>query len=260
MAVRVTVLGCGGSAGVPLIGNDWGACDPADPRNRRTRPSVLVEVDGLAILIDTSPDLREQLIANRVRRIDAVLWTHGHADHTHGIDDLRGVNIMTGGPLPGYADAETMEALCSRFGYVFEPLHYGATMFYKPHVEPRLIEGPVEVGGVMVTPIVQDHGFSASLGFRIGAFAYSTDVVRLDETAFALLEGIDTWIVDCVRVAPEHPVHAHLPITLEWIERVRPRRAFLTHMNHTMDYETVRAMLPPGVLPAHDGLVIEVAG
>lgn len=259
MAVRVTVLGCGGSAGVPLIGNDWGSCDPADPRNRRTRPSILVEVDGLAILIDTSPDLREQLIANQVRRIDAVLWTHGHADHTHGIDDLRGVNIMMGGPLPGYADRETMASLCSRFGYVFEPLRYGAMMFYKPHIEPRLIDGPVEIGRVVVTPIVQDHGFSASLGFRIGAFAYSTDVVRLDEAAFALLEGIDTWIVDCVRVAPEHPVHAHLPITLEWIERVRPKRAFLTHMNHTMDYETVRAMLPPGVLPAHDGLVIEVA-
>jgi phosphoribosyl 1,2-cyclic phosphate phosphodiesterase len=256
--MRVTVLGCGGSAGVPLIGNDWGACDPSDVRNRRTRPSILVEAGGVTILVDTSPDLREQLIANRVRRIDAVLWTHGHADHTHGIDDLRGVNIVMGGALPGYADRETMASLQARFGYVFEPLRHGAAMFYKPYVEPRIIEGPFEIGPVRVTPIVQDHGFSSSLGFRIGSFAYSTDVVRLDAAALASLAGIDTWIVDCVRVEPEHPVHAHLPVTLEWIGRVRPRQAFLTHMNHTMDYRTVQALLPPGVMPAHDGLVIEL--
>ena len=256
--MRVTVLGCGGSSGVPMIGNDWGDCDPGDARNRRSRPSVLVETAGLSILIDTSPDMREQLISNRIRRIDAVLWTHGHADHTHGIDDLRGINIAQGRSLDGYADSGTLASLRQRFGYVFEPLRFGAANFYKPHVIPHEIAGTFSIGPVRILPIEQDHGFSRSLGFRIGPFAYSTDVVRLDDAALAALEGIDTWIVDCVRVAPEHPVHAHLPVTLGWIERIRPRRAYLTHMNQTMDYDSVTALLPDGVLPAHDGLVFDV--
>lgn len=256
--MRVTVLGCGGSAGVPLIGNDWGACDPSEPRNRRTRPSVLVETAGVSILIDTSPDLREQLVANRVGHIDAVLWTHPHADHTHGIDDLRGVNIVTGKALRGYADAATLSSLRSRFGYVFEPLNPRATMFYKPVVEAVEVDGPFSIGSVGVLPFVQDHGYSTSMGYRIGGFAYSTDVVRLDEAAFAALEGVDTWVVDCLRIGPEHPVHAHLPITLGWIERVKPRRAYLTHMNQAMDYRTACGVLPPHVQPCHDGLVIEL--
>lgn len=258
MPVRVTVLGCGGSAGVPLIGGDWGACDPADPRNRRSRPSILIETGGKTILVDTGPDLREQLIAARVRHIDAVLFTHAHADHTHGIDDLRGMNLVMKSGIDAYMDAATLADLRTRFGYVFEPLRTGTKWHYKPEVTAHVIDGPFDIGGVRVVPIDQDHGFSRSLGFRIGRFAYSTDVVRLDAAAFAALEGIDTWIVDCVRIAPEHPVHAHLPVTLGWIERVRPRRAYLTHMNQTMDYAAVRAMLPDGIEPAYDGLVIEI--
>ncbi len=254
--MKVTVLGSGGSAGVPLIGNDWGQCDPNNPRNRRSRPSILVEDRGTAILVDTSPDLREQLIMAQVSRLDAVLWTHIHADHTHGVDDLRGLNVLMQAPIDAYADRDTLAGLIERFGYCFTPAKQG--MYYKPVLTPHEITGPFTVRDTHVQPFEQDHGWMKTLGFRFGRFAYSTDVVRLDEDAFAVLEGIDTWIVDCVRIEPAHPVHAHLELTLSWIERVRPRRAYLTHMNHTVDYDTICRLLPPGVEPGYDGLVIEV--
>jgi phosphoribosyl 1,2-cyclic phosphate phosphodiesterase len=257
--MRVTVLGCGGSGGVPLIGNEWGACDPAEPRNRRLRPSILVERDGFAVLFDAGPDLREQLLAARVRHLDAVVFTHWHADHTHGLDDLRGVNVLMGRPLDAYADPETLASLKARFDYAFAETKAGQGI-YRPTLRGHAIEGPFDLGPLRIVPFRQDHGWAHSLGFRIGGFAYSTDVVRLDEAAFAALEGIDTWIVDCVRIEPPHPVHAHLALTLSWIERVRPRRAYLTHMNHTMDYRTLLGILPPGVAPAHDGLVLDVTG
>jgi phosphoribosyl 1,2-cyclic phosphate phosphodiesterase len=254
--MRVTVLGCGASTGVPAIGPNWGACDLADPRNRRRRVSLLVEDGDVAILIDTSPDLREQLIDARVRRLDAVLMTHAHADHLHGIDDIRQLNRLMKAAIPLWADANTLGEIRRRFGYVFEqPKDPGH--FYKPTLEPHEIVGPFRVCGVPVVPFAQNHGFSITLGFRIGAVAYSTDVTELDEDAFAAIAGVELWIVDCMRKAP-HPTHSHLEKTLGWIERVRPRRAILTHMDHSLDYRALAAELPPGVEPGQDGLVIEL--
>lgn len=255
--MRVTVLGCGGSRGVPIIGVGWGDCDPANPRNSRLRPSILVEQDGVSILVDTSPDLRQQLIAAGVSRLDAVLWTHQHADHAHGIDELREICRAIHAPLTVYGAAEHLADIRRRFSYCFEPLKAGYP-YYRPVLDAHEVEGPFQVGSVSVTPFRQDHGYMDTLGYRFGRFAYSTDVVRLDEAAFAALEGVEVWIVDCARIAPPHPVHAHLDLTLEWIGRIRPKRAYLTHMDHTMDYDTLCRLLPPGVEPAYDGLVIEV--
>jgi phosphoribosyl 1,2-cyclic phosphate phosphodiesterase len=254
--MRVTVLGCGPSTGVPVIGGNWGRCDPHDPRNRRRRVSVLVEVGGVVILIDTSPDLREQLLDAGVTRIDAVVLTHAHADHLHGIDDLRSVNRLMRKAIPLYADARTLAEIGSRFGYVLKPIEQPGH-YYRPTLEPHEIVGPFEIRGISVLPFAQDHGFSTTLGLRIGRFAYSTDVTELDDYAFAALEGVELWVVDCLRREP-HPTHSHLAKTLSWIGRVRPRRAVLTHMDQSLDYRELRAELPSGVEPGQDGLVIEL--
>lgn len=256
--MRVTMLGCGPSWGVPSIGGDWGACDPANPRNRRRRCSVMVEEGNARILVDTSPDLREQLLDARVSALDAVLLTHAHADHLHGIDDLRTVNKLMGRAIPLYADAETMAEIEQRFGYIFAPINPAARAnFYKPALERVIIDGPFTAAGIAVTPFKQGHGFSTTLGFRFGGFAYSTDVIDLDERAFAALAGIEVWIVDCIRREP-HVTHSHLEKTLAWIARVKPRRAVLTHMDESLDYATLSAALPPGVESGYDGLTIEL--
>jgi len=254
--MRVTVLGCGASTGVPAIGPDWGRCDPNDRRNRRRRVSVLVEVGAVTILIDTSPDLREQLLDAGVARLDAVLMTHAHADHLHGIDDLRVVNRLMRSAIPLYADGQTLAEIGRRFAYVLKPVEEPGR-YYKPTLVPHLITGPFEIRGIPIVPFVQDHGFSTTLGIRIGGFAYSTDVTELDEDAFAALEGVQLWIVDCLRREP-HPTHSHLAKTLSWIARVGPRRAVLTHMDQSLDYREVSAELPGGVEPGQDGLVIEL--
>ncbi|WP_029014369.1 MBL fold metallo-hydrolase [Niveispirillum irakense] len=258
--MRVTILGCGGSSGVPLIGNVWGNADPANPRNRRRRPSILVENASTTVLVDTGPDMREQLVDAGVQRLDGVLYTHAHADHVHGIDDLRAVNWLTGKPVDVYGDAETLDILGRRFDYCFKPLPPGGNVYARPVLVPHVVEGPFRVGTMDIVPFVQDHGHSSSLGFRFGRIGYSTDVVRLSDEAFAVLEGVETWIVDCVRLEPPHPVHAHWEITRGWIERLKPKRAILTHMNHLMDYDSLCRMLPPGVEPAYDGMVIEAIG
>lgn len=253
--MKITVLGCGTSGGVPLIGNDWGACDPHDPRNRRSRVSVLVEENDTTLLVDTGPDVRQQLLDCHLKNLDGVLYTHGHADHTAGIDELRGVNWLIKKPVDIYADAATLKELKERFSYVF----YGDKVsgeFYKPLVNAHLIEGPFKIGDISIVPFEQDHTLVESLGFRFNDFAYSTDVHKLDDTAFDILKGVKTWIVDCVREKP-HPTHSHLEQTLNWIARVKPERAYLTHMNNSLDYATLAAKLPAGVWPAHDGLVIE---
>ena len=256
--MRVTILGCGPSGGVPLIGNDWGDCDPWNPRNRRRRASILIQQGEARILVDASPDMRAQLLDAGVARLDAILFTHAHADHCHGIDEVRALNRAMGQSLPIYASPRTMAELQQRFSYIFRPSDpaTGAS-FYKPSLLPRLIEAPFEVAGVRVIPFEQNHGFSTSLGFRFGAFAYSTDLVALDEAGFAVLEGTETWIVDCYRRTP-HPTHTHLAQTLEWIARLKPKRAILTHMDVQLDYDTLRGELPPGVEPGYDGMTIEV--
>jgi phosphoribosyl 1,2-cyclic phosphate phosphodiesterase len=254
--MRVTVLGCGPSTGVPVIGRNWGRCDPNDRRNRRRRVSVLVEIGAVVILIDTSPDLREQLLDADVARLDAVLLTHAHADHLHGIDDLRSVNRLMQSAIPLYADAQTLAEVGRRFDYVLKPIEEPGR-YYKPVLVPHEIVGPFELHGVPIVPFVQDHGFSTTLGIRIGEMAYSTDVVELDDKAFAAIAGIELWIVDCLRREP-HPTHSHLAKTLSWIARVQPRRAVLTHMDQNLDYRELSAELPRGVEPGQDGLVIEL--
>ena len=256
--MRVTVLGSGPSTGVPVIGGNWGRCDPGDRRNRRRRVSVLVEVGSVVILIDTSPDLREQLLDAGVTWIDAVVLTHAHADHLHGIDDLRSVNRLMRSAIPLYADGPTLAEIGRRFGYVLKPVEEPGR-FYKPTLVPHEIVGPFEIRGIPVVPFAQDHGFSTTLGVRIGGMAYSTDVTELDDNAFGAVEGVELWIVDCLRREP-HPTHSDLAKTLSWIARVQPRRAVLTHMDQSLDYRELSAELPSGVEPGYDGLVLELPG
>jgi phosphoribosyl 1,2-cyclic phosphate phosphodiesterase len=254
--MKVTVLGCGPSWGVPAIGPDWGRCDPADPRNRRRRSSLLVEDRGRFLLIDLSPDLREQLLDACASRIDAVLLTHAHADHLHGIDDLRIINQLQEKPIPFYAGAAALAEATQRFGYAFAPVVPGRPL-YRPALTPHSIAGPFEAAGMPIVPFEQNHGHSTTLGFRIGALAYSTDVTELDDRAFEILAGVELWIVDCLRHAP-HPTHAHVAKVLGWITCVRPRRAVLTHMDQSLDYRELSAELPAGVEPGRDGLVVEL--
>ncbi|MEE8533971.1 MAG: MBL fold metallo-hydrolase [Alphaproteobacteria bacterium] len=254
--MRVTILGCGPSTGVPLLGCDCAVCRSTDPRNRRRRSSIVVEEGATRILVDASPDLREQLLDAGVSRVDAVLFTHGHADHVHGIDDLRLINHNNDAPLDAWSDAPTLAEIERRFGYAFEPNAPGRG-WYKPRLVPREITGPFTVGDIDVTPFEQGHGDGVTLGLRFGPMAYSTDVNALSEDAFRSLAGVELWIVDCLRRAP-NPMHAHLPLTLDWIRRVAPRHALLTHMNHDLEYHELREELPPGTEPAYDGMVIDL--
>jgi phosphoribosyl 1,2-cyclic phosphate phosphodiesterase len=254
--MKVTMLGCGPSTGVPAIGPDWGDCDPADPRNRRRRASLLVQSRGKTVLIDTSPDMREQLLDANVGWLDAAIMTHAHADHLHGLDDLRSVNRLMQQVIPLYADRTTLGQIEQRFGYAFEPVGPGG-FYFKPTVAPHEIDGPFEAAGLPIIPFTQDHGYSRTLGFRIGALGYSTDVTELDDTAFTALAGIELWIVDCLKYEP-HPTHSHLAKTLSWIARIKPKRAVLTHMDRQLDYRELAAKLPPGVEPGQDGLVFEL--
>ncbi len=258
--MRVTVLGCGGSGGVPLIGCRCAVCMSTDPRNTRSRVSILVEsASGTRVLVDTSPDLRQQFLANGITTVDAVILTHAHADHLHGIDDLRSVNFHRNAPLDVWGDRETIAQATRRFDYAFEPPRTNKGSWYAPSLVAREITGPVRVKDMVVTTFTQVHGGSRppTLGLRFGRFAYSTDVLELPESAFAALEGIDVWVVDCLQEAPS-PAHSHLAQTLAWIERVRPRRAILTHMNHHLEYVELAARLPPGVEPGRDGLTIDI--
>jgi phosphoribosyl 1,2-cyclic phosphate phosphodiesterase len=256
--MKITVLGCGGSEGVPSATGNWGACDPVNARNFRRRPAVLVEVadrSGVTrqILIDTPPELREQLAPTRVGQIDGVLLTHGHADHLHGIDDLRAFARSAGRMIPIYGEAFVIEELTERFAYAVAGDKTGA---YRPILMPHIISGSFEMAGIDITAFQQDHGFGPSTGYRIGEFAYSIDVVRMPESVFDLLAGIRIWVVDCQQIEP-HPSHSHLRQTLEWIRRLAPQRAILTHMGPRLDYATINAMLPEGVEAGYDGMVIE---
>jgi len=259
--LRATILGCGSSGGVPRLGGDWGACDPANPKNRRRRCSLLLEriTDAgiTRVLIDTSPDMRDQLLDAGVGTLDAVVYTHSHADHVHGIDDLRMIVFNTRKRLAVWADAPTQDALVSRFGYAFTQPHGSP---YPPILDLYTIDGPLAIDGaggtIPITPFAADHGSMNALGFRIHDLAYLPDAVDIPPESWSKLTGLSCWIVDALRRKP-HPTHAHLAMTLDWIARARPERAVLTNMHVDLDHDTLCAELPAHIRPAHDGMVLE---
>jgi phosphoribosyl 1,2-cyclic phosphate phosphodiesterase len=267
MEGRVTILGCGSSGGVPRVGSGWGACDPAEPRNRRRRCSILVERlapdhGGLTrVLVDTSPDLREQLLDADIRWLDAVLMTHDHADHCHGIDDLRPLAIHLGRRIDVHMDAVTSKGVRGRFGYCFETPPGSE---YPPIInEHRLVIGhEVTISGaggpLRAMPFRMVHGSVDALGFRFGDMAYSSDVSALPDASVEMLRGLDLWIIDALRERP-HPSHFNLTEALDWIDRLRPRRAILTNLHTDLDYQRLAGRLPDHVVPAHDGLRVSFA-
>jgi phosphoribosyl 1,2-cyclic phosphate phosphodiesterase len=254
--VKVRVLGSGTSSGVPRIGNDWGSCDPREPRNRRTRASILIESSTTRILVDTSPDMREQLLAADVGEVDAVIWTHEHADHTHGIDDLRQLMHAREEPVPGFAPEATVRGLSERFRYVFEgggPYRANATI-------DLLIDG-MTIGDIHVRTVDQPHGrvTSAGLRFEHGGrhVGYATDFNEFTPDMERLYTGLDLWVADALRREP-HATHPYLAQTLAWSRKCGARRTVLVHMDNSMDYETLSAELPEGVVPGYDGMEIMV--
>ena len=254
--MKVTILGCGPSNGVPTVIGDWGRCDPDNPKNRRRRPSIYIETKDRKILVDTSPDFREQALGAGITRVDAVLYTHEHADHIMGIDDLRSICRHMGQQIEAYGTDKVLNLLIKKFGYLIEGSSETVGNMYRPIYRPHEIDGPFDLGASTVIPFEQDHGICTSLGFRIGNFAYSTDVVRLPQESLDQLHGLDCWVVDCLRARDEHPTHAHWDVTRAWIEEVKPKRAVLTHMNFQTDYQELADLLPDGVEPAYDGMVI----
>ena len=264
MRATLTILGCGPSGGVPRLGPEWGNCDPKNQKNRRRRCAVLIQRRSSKgetnVLIDTPPDLREQLLETEVRDLDGVLFTHDHADHTHGIDDLRPVCYARGHLVDCYLDAETQDSLMSRFAYCFRKKKGSG---YSPIMRAHRIENGQTFrvsgagGPVRFLPIRQIHGKSTSLGFRIGNLAYSPDVSDLQDESVALLQDLDVWIVDALRWSP-HPSHFHVARAIEWIDRLKPKRAILTHMTTDLDYAALLKELPEHVEPAYDGMEVEI--
>jgi phosphoribosyl 1,2-cyclic phosphate phosphodiesterase len=261
--LRVTILGCGSSGGVPRIGGHWGECDPMNPLNTRQRCSVLVERVSPAgttrVLIDTSPDMRAQLLRAGVSTLDAVVYTHAHADHVNGIDDLRQITFNTGARLPVWADGETQDALLARFGYAFVQPEDSS---YPPICDLHTIRETFRIDGaggpIALTPFRVLHGDTDALGFRIANFAYLPDVSEIPETSWPLLTGLECWVLDALRRKP-HPTHVHLARALEWIDRAAPAQAVLTNMHIDLDHDQVAAETPGHVRPAHDGMVLEFA-
>jgi len=260
MTLAVTVLGCGSSGGVPRVGSDWGACDPANPKNRRRRCSILLSQNSdqgtTNILVDTSPDMRQQALDAGISRLDGVWYTHEHADHTHGIDEVRGFFIRQRERIPIWADVQTAEMLRTRFAYCFSSLP-GSD--YPPILDLRLIVPTQEItsdgegGEISGVPFTVNHGNINVLGFRVGKFAYTPDINGVPDASLQYLEGLDVWLVDALRPRP-HPSHFSLPETLQWIERMKPKRAILTNMHLDLDFATLVRDLPPHVEPAFDGM------
>ncbi len=253
--MNITILGCGTSSGVPLLGCDCEVCCSDSPKNKRRRVSILVEQGDTRLLVDTSPDLRAQLLDEQITRLDGVILTHAHADHLHGIDDLRSVNFNMEGAIDLWGSVKTLELAQNRFNYAFQPVTGKKIPWSRPSLTgQQMTHGKaIEIGGIPILPFDQVHGRSITSGLRIGDVAYSTDVKEFPEHSFDILDGINLWIVDCVGYR-EHPTHAHLDLTLEWIEKVKPERAVLTHMSHQFDYEKLSAQLPKGVEPGYDGM------
>jgi phosphoribosyl 1,2-cyclic phosphate phosphodiesterase len=263
MSHTLTILGCGSSGGVPRIGNDWGDCDPTDDKNRRLRCSVMIERRGESgatrVLIDTSPDLRQQMLKADVGSIDAVWYTHEHADHTHGIDELRGFFLRQKARIPVWADDQTLNMLKSRFSYCFRSpagSEYPPTLGENRIIPGHEISAEGSGGQIRALPFRVFHGSIDALGFRIGNAAYTPDLNGIPAGSMKALEGLNLWIVDALKRTP-HPSHFHLEQTLRWIERLKPKRAVLTNLHNDLDYATLCKELPPGVQPAYDGMRIE---
>lgn len=258
-SLEFTILGCGFSGGVPRADGTWGRCDPAEPKNQRSRCSLMVRrgegADATTVLVDTSPDLRLQAVAAGMKRLDAVILTHDHADQSHGIDDVRGFFMRQGAAVPVYMDGACRATMERRFDYAFEGVGgYPAICEARDapaYGAPWKVDGPG--GPIPILGFDQDHGEVRSIGLRFGDVAYSSDVVDFPEASHAALEGLEVWIVDALRLAP-HPTHAHLDKTLAWIERFRPKRAILTNLHNEFDYNVLSARLPEGVEAAYDGL------
>ena len=254
--MKLIMLGCGTSTGVPRIGNDWGECDPADPKNQRTRVSIIVESDaGGRLLVDTSPDLRQQLLANRIERVDAVFWTHDHADHCHGIDDLRPLRYGRSAALPGFADDRTARHLRQRFGYVFKG-EYG----YPSIVELNTLDVLRIHAGFGIGHVVMPHGPISSIGYRFDAdgasIGYATDYSEITDEMLALFSGVDILVTDCLR-REAHPTHANVQMAIELARGCEARLTVLTHLDKSMDYATLSRELPGDVLVGHDGLLVQ---
>ena len=260
MNLRVTVLGCGSSGGVPLVGERWGLCNPDEPKNRRRRASILMEMGETCVLVDTGPDVRNQL--NDLARgegglkISAILYTHIHADHVAGIDDMRFQAYAQGQKIPAYADPICKEQLAERYDYIFKGID-GPRLSYKSILDLRLWPFELQIGSMAIHSWDQEHGNITSRGIRVGQFAYSTDVSDLRPEVLESLKGIDTWIVGCARKEP-HPAHAHLDRVMTWAEIVQPRQLFLTHMTGLMDYHSLNAEMPDHMACAYDGLVLDI--
>jgi phosphoribosyl 1,2-cyclic phosphate phosphodiesterase len=266
MSLTFTILGCGSSMGVPRVALGWGACDPNNPKNRRRRCSLLVTRANTAgqvtrVLIDCSPDLREQLLGAEVDWVDGVLLTHEHADHTHGVDDLRPLFVKKRRRVPVFMNEPTSRAMLASFAYCFKQMPDSG---YPPIAEEhRLTPGQAvsiegQGGAIETLPVLQDHGEIPSLGFRFGNVAYSADIKGLPDASLGLMAGLDVWIVDALRRTP-HPSHMNLEEALGWIARVRPKRAILTNLHADLDYEQLRGELPPNVEPAYDGMTFHVS-
>jgi len=263
--LRVTIMGCGSSPGVPRIGNDWGACDPNEPKNRRSRCSLLIERFGkgdtpTTIVVDTGPDFRTQLLAARVNHIDGVIYTHSHADHIHGIDDLRAIWQSSKKLVDIYADAPTINRLEQAFGYCFAS---PAGSFYPPMLKHHAVEvgAPIKINGaggpVEIRTFRQVHGDIVTLGLRVGGLAYSCDISDLPPESLDAVRKLDVWIVDALRHRT-HPSHFSVAESLDWIGRIKPRRAILTHMHTDLDYQQLCRDLPDHVAPAYDGMQLEL--
>lgn len=251
--MKIRILGSGSSGGVPRVGTGWGACDPNEPKNRRTRCSILIESNtGKRCLIDTAPDMREQLLACDVHYLDAVFYTHAHADQAHGIDDLRGIAMVNHARVPVYANEETAKDLGRRFDYCFQSFQG-----YPAILDMQVIDAPVDVDDMRVIPVPVPHGLVEALGFRIGNAAYFPDLSDLPKRALDALQGLEVLIIDALRYKP-HPSHLTVAQALAFSEIVRPKTTILTNLHQDLDYQTLIATLPPGVIPAYDGMEIKL--
>ena len=254
--MKVRILGCGTSFGVPRIGNNWGQCDPDEPRNRRLRSSILIELGAEKLLVDCGPDVREQLLQANVSTVDGVIITHDHADHCHGIDELRAVAQTLERPVSFYARADVLDGLQRRFGYVFN-----SSGFYQAIAEPREVGSELTFGDAKIRFVDQPHGGITSLGLRIDggtrSLAYAIDFNELTDDMRTLYDGVDVWISDCLSRRP-HPTHTHLDAVLGWAEEMRVGQLYLSHLNNSMDYQTLVKELPDWAAPAHDGLEIQL--